>query len=329
MSNVYQAQEILEGAYQLMNETDKKTLVYELSELDSQSLQHYCDQHRNVADKEELWEQLLAVRFTHLLDIVKNTTFPDLEEKERTKNRNFMPLREIYMQLLVLSADEDCRRVLETVLNNDDYTGDLRYCNQKAKETIRLYHQLTSYMLATVCPGWKKFLIAEDDVLVLHIPLSLQKMELHLLEHRNGMKLSMHIARRYFAHPDVDPSSDDDFWLINAASKGHAEMVQLLLTYPQVNPLAQNNLALNSAILKGHVETVQLLLKHTRIIPTSNDYTILSLCALAVFTGNGDMIKVFMQNKDITLETKVGAVILGIIIAMTARLACLQKHRYD
>jgi len=68
----------------------------------------------------------------------------------------------------------------------------------------------------------------------------------------------------------VDPSGDDDNWLLGWASYfGHEEVVKLLLSDARVDPSAENNRAIINASENGHEKVVKLLLNDQRVDPSA------------------------------------------------------------
>lgn len=79
-------------------------------------LQDYCTAHPGQCNHPELWEQLFARVFPDVYDAFSDVVLPDLE---KSVERQFMPWRELYTQLLKLSAQPYTRRALEAILNDE------------------------------------------------------------------------------------------------------------------------------------------------------------------------------------------------------------------
>lgn len=62
-----------------------------------------------------------------------------------------------------------------------------------------------------------------------------------------------------FRDTTIDPTYDNNIFIIVAAECGHVDVVKRLLKCENVNPSAQNNLALRMAIQNNHSEVVSLI----------------------------------------------------------------------
>lgn len=110
----------------------------------------------------------------------------------------------------------------------------------------------------------------------------------------------------------IDPSKHNQTAIIDAASKGYAEVVKVLLTDARVDPSVQNNRPLLSAInhpddLTGaigpvnYLEVVKLLLDHPKVKPSvPNNLPII----LASGRGNLDMVKLLLSYKSVDPRVK-------------------------
>ncbi|KAJ3006264.1 UNVERIFIED_CONTAM: hypothetical protein HDU68_004183 [Siphonaria sp. JEL0065] len=77
----------------------------------------------------------------------------------------------------------------------------------------------------------------------------------------------------------IDPSKPNNSAFIGACYAGNLEIVNLLLRDPRVHPGDQLNKALYNACLNGHVQIVRLLLADTRVDPTETDPLSDYICA--------------------------------------------------
>ena len=66
--------------------------------------------------------------------------------------------------------------------------------------------------------------------------------------------------------PDIDPSANDQFALMEACTRGYIRIVEKLLQDPRVDPTVAEVAAIRLASLNGHREVVECLLKDPRIV---------------------------------------------------------------
>ena len=62
----------------------------------------------------------------------------------------------------------------------------------------------------------------------------------------------------------IDPSAQNNNFIILASKYGHLEIVKLLLQDFRVDPSAQNNKAIKKACKNNHFEIVEILMKDRR-----------------------------------------------------------------
>eukprot|EP00586_Coscinodiscus_wailesii_P019982 CAMPEP_0172516064 /NCGR_PEP_ID=MMETSP1066-20121228/273023_1 /TAXON_ID=671091 /ORGANISM="Coscinodiscus wailesii, Strain CCMP2513" /LENGTH=174 /DNA_ID=CAMNT_0013297383 /DNA_START=77 /DNA_END=598 /DNA_ORIENTATION=+ len=65
----------------------------------------------------------------------------------------------------------------------------------------------------------------------------------------------------------VDPSAQCNRAIWYASQKGHTDVVQELLNNSSVDPSAKNNLSFCGASLNGHTDVIRVLLKDSRVDP--------------------------------------------------------------
>lgn len=144
----------------------------ELANLSSRELQEYCTTYELECAEEEFWRALLGARFPDVLAISETIAFPDLEREERHVKRSFMPLRELYAQLLVVNENENLLHLVNALLNNEHFEG-TEPINTDI-EWLRHYHQILSFLLAHVSIEWFLHLVATRDPMVAYLPQEMQ-----------------------------------------------------------------------------------------------------------------------------------------------------------
>jgi hypothetical protein len=77
------------------------------------------------------------------------------------------------------------------------------------------------------------------------------------------------IVKLLLADKRVDPSAEYNYAIIWASYNGYTEIVKLLLADDRVDPSANNNYAIRYTANKGHIEIVKLLLNDKRVDPSA------------------------------------------------------------
>jgi hypothetical protein len=92
----------------------------------------------------------------------------------------------------------------------------------------------------------------------------------------------------------IDPTFNNQIAFVNAVTKGHSEIVQILLDDGRIDPADNGNAALELACGYGHASVVQLLLEDSRVsIHTTNN-----AITFAAMTNQIEVIKVMLPKLD-------------------------------
>lgn len=238
-------------------------VLSELAELAPDELQKYCTENEIICSREDLWEELLIEVFPDVYYLLTDVEFVDMEKELRKSHRKFMPLRELYTQLLAVSIDSPLLQIVDELLNNADLVG----MKEETLERLRIYYQMISSILAQINARWFSYLLDKDDIILDYLPLTEENLRFW---HTRSPRLSY----RYFSNPAVDPNVPVGMFgkapIANAAFDGQYDVVELLLKRG-ADPSAQSNDAIRSAAAAGHHKIVRLLLGDPRVDPSENN----------------------------------------------------------
>lgn len=262
-----------------------------MERLNSQELSDFCNENTEICSKEDIWKVLLRIAFPDVYDIAISMHFPDLEESLRSPKRKFMPLRELYTQILSISLDLGHYELITLILNNRKISAAIF---KRWMDITRIYYQLLSFVLSSISYEWKEYLVKENDIMVKYIPFTPSEMK--ELSYRYMTDESL---RRCLTDTRCDSSEDANFLakifsevdnseiiqlalkradtralgsaIFLASENGHSEVVKLLLNDPRVDPSVSYNSAIRFASRNGHSEVVKLLLDDPRVDPSADD----------------------------------------------------------
>lgn len=263
-----------------------------MRKLNPEELSKFCnanDHNRGLCSTEKTWRMLLAHVFPDIYQIAQNMEFPDLEEKLRGAERKFMPMRELYTQLSIISLDEAHVGFITLILND---VSEIRLSLDRYKEDIRIYYQILSFFLSHISPKWKEYLVRKDDIIVRFVPFSV--LEMYNLTYKYSKK---EILQRYITDFRVDRSAADNYAIRVASQRGYIEIVKVLLADPDVDPSADSNYAIRLASQNGHTDIVKLLLGDERVNPADKNNEAIRLAAE---NGHTDIIELLSDHRRVT-----------------------------
>lgn len=240
-------------------------IVEEMSELNPQELSTFCMQNEEnieLCSREVTWRRLLANVFPDIFKIAEKMEFPDLERELRSSRRQFIPMRELYTQLLYVSVNRKHLKLINRILDNKDVSKHAK----KYLDITRIYYQTLSFLLSYVSSKWKEYLVRKDDLMVKFLTFNLAEMKRLTYKYYTNV-----ISRRYLTDPRVDTSENSHLAIRTFAARGDTEIVRLLLRDRRVNPAARNSDAIRAASREGHSNVVELLLADKRADPSSED----------------------------------------------------------
>ncbi|ORY46356.1 hypothetical protein BCR33DRAFT_715473 [Rhizoclosmatium globosum] len=124
--------------------------------------------------------------------------------------------------------------------------------------------------------GWTDvvdLVLSRSDLLLeSSVPLNVALRNAARFGHVDEENAAFIYSARYGRVPGVDPSARDSLALQLAASRGHVDVVDILLKIPGVDPCADDEYAFAIAVKHSHVGVVKLLLEDGRVDPTLGDY---------------------------------------------------------
>lgn len=257
-----------------------------LTELNFCQLQEYCDTHPEDAADDTLWARLLAAVYPEIYATAIRIAFPDFETGKRTKHRKFLPMRELYTQLLAVAENKEYTDLVNRVLDVDSRfittETSIQYVrlviNEDAAPFVaefRRNFQLLSFLLASISHCWKVHLGGTNDPLIDYMEYSNEELR---YRHSEGPH-SERLALRYYKDPETDIFEEGGAAIWWAAMHGYINLVRFLLSHSRIDPAAYDNRAIQWAAMFGHAEVVELLLKHPRVDPSANENAALWLAA--------------------------------------------------
>jgi ankyrin repeat protein len=91
----------------------------------------------------------------------------------------------------------------------------------------------------------------------------------------------------------IDPSFEDNYPLIEASRRGHADIVNLLLADPRVDLSEDGDRALSSAVSWGHTAVVRRLLADPHVNPNNDDQVVITT---ASENGYTDIVRMLLAD---------------------------------
>lgn len=271
--------------------------VEEMKVLDPIELQSYCSRKMDVSSREEVWKALLQDVFPEIHEMTTNITFPDFEKDERRETRNFLPMREIYTQMLAVSTNTSILTLVNSIINSESLTN-------IESETINefcIYFQMLSFLLACNFNEWKCYLVERNDILVQVLPFTLEEMKEFLFLTDCD---SFHLWKRYFSIDD--PLHEDWYVFLLACQNGWIDAVRILLSDKRVDPTDNNNSAIGLACENGHVELVKLLYADSRVYSM---ITVNHLIRVAADKGHVEVVRFLLRDERFDHDIDHGAMI--------------------
>lgn len=258
----------------------------EMIDLDPNALLDYCMKNASkVADK-ELWVNMLVECFPDIYPLASTIEFVDLEQAIRSSKRQFLPMRDLYFQMLVASTQISQLSLVNALLNDEIPTD----AKEDDKEEVRLNLQILSFLLAHTSSYWRKYLACKRDEYTPFLPFPLKELKDFLFKEKIDSTV---LAEMYFGDSSIDPAKGSNKAIRAAASHGLAEVVSVLLSHPFVKPSARNNEAIRLASEHGHTEVVRLLLTDGRADPSADDNFAIRM---AVKNGHAGVIELLLED---------------------------------
>lgn len=258
-----------------------------IKELDAWQLQKYCDSHRDQCGEVRLWHTLLKENYPDIFNIAAYLAFPDIEKGKRREERDFLPLRELYFQLLVLSENAEELALVDAILNEEN----LDNFDLQTKDNLRFYYQTLSYLLSHKSWEWKKYLVKKEDPLLRYLGYTIEDLTRLLCKDHFD---SAYIASWYLKHTRASPAFDCGGMIISVAEHGQREVVRVMLKHPQINPAIKDNSAIIRAAANGHPDVVRLLLEDGRVDPTARNNEAIRL---ALQGGHTEVVELLLSDE--------------------------------
>lgn len=271
-----------------MSQINVYRTIEKIRNLDPRELACYCTENAEECSNEEMWRRLVAEVYPDIYKIAKRLSFPDWEKEQRSARRKFMPMRELYTQLLAITTDPSLLAILNTGL-----AGSAFEAQKTDMDQLRIYHQVVSFVLSHTSFQWRKFLAVNNDPVVQVMPL--KPKELKKLMGSEECR-SIRFLCRYYGEKRISGREDINEGIRESSRKGQTELLEFLLRLPPSDPGSGNNYAIRVAAQEGHLEIVRMLLSDSRVDPTALQCEVL---ALACGRGHGEVVKLLLADNRI------------------------------
>lgn len=255
-----------------MSQSNISSTVAKLKPLDPTALERFCAENAEECSNEEIWRTLVAEVYPDIYKIAKTLSFPDWEEKQRSTRRKFMPMRELYTQLLIITTIPALLSILNAALDNFDLGAEFTSAelleHKKDMDRLRIYYQMVSFVLSHVSFVWKRFLAVNNDMLIEIIPFDHEEL-VDIMTDKECR--SFRFLCRYYGDTRVAGRHEINYAIQKCCRDGQTELLEFLLQLPLAYPRWKDDAAIRVAAKQGHTEIVKMLLSDPGVNPASND----------------------------------------------------------